>query len=69
MGAKVKELDDGLIIAGNQKLRGATCKSYFDHRIAMSMAVAALIAEGETTIENVECVDTSFPGFWETLKL
>jgi len=69
MGAKVKELSDGLIIPGNQKLRGATCESYSDHRIAMSMAIAALIAEGETTIKNVECVETSFPGFWEKLKL
>ena len=69
MGAKVKELPDGLVIPGNQWLRGTTCKSHFDHRIAMSMAVAALVAEGETTIEDVECVDTSFPGFWKMLEL
>ena len=68
MGAKVAELPDGLIIAGKQKLRGAICPSYFDHRIAMAMAVAGLVAEGETTIEDVECVATSFPGFWKMLN-
>lgn len=68
MGAVVEPLDDGMVIAGNQKLHGAECDSHGDHRIAMSIAIAALIAEGETIIRNVECVETSFPIFWELLK-
>ena len=67
MGAEVEPLEDGMIISGNQKLRGAECESHGDHRIAMSVAVAALIADGETTIADIDCVETSFPGFWELL--
>ena len=67
MGAEVEPLEDGMVIAGNQKLRGAECESHGDHRIAMSVAVAALIADGETTISDIDCVETSFPGFWELL--
>jgi 3-phosphoshikimate 1-carboxyvinyltransferase len=68
LGAEVEELADGLRIAGPQKLTGAVVQSYGDHRIAMSMAVAGLIAEGETIIENTECIETSFPGFEILLK-
>lgn len=68
LGANVKELDDGLIIEGPTKLRGAKLHSYGDHRIAMAMAVAGLIAEGQTTIKDAACVETSFPGFEDLLK-
>ncbi len=68
MGAKVQELDDGMIIEGPTKLKGATIKSYGDHRIAMSMAIAGLIADGETTIDDTACIETSFPGFADTVK-
>jgi 3-phosphoshikimate 1-carboxyvinyltransferase len=68
LGAEVEELEDGLRIAGPQKLKGAVVQSYGDHRIAMSLAIAGLIAEGETTIENTECIETSFPGFETLLK-
>jgi 3-phosphoshikimate 1-carboxyvinyltransferase len=67
MGAEVEPLEDGMVISGKQKLRGTECDSHGDHRIAMSVAVAALIADGETTIADIECVETSFPGFWELL--
>lgn len=67
LGAHVKELEDGLIIEGPTVLKGATVKSYGDHRIAMAMAVAGLIAEGETTIEDTDCIETSFPGFEKLL--
>jgi 3-phosphoshikimate 1-carboxyvinyltransferase len=67
MGAEVEPLEDGMVISGNQKLRGAECESHGDHRMAMSIAVAALIADGETTISDIDCVETSFPGFWELL--
>jgi 3-phosphoshikimate 1-carboxyvinyltransferase len=67
MGAKIKELEDGMIIEGPTKLKGAKVDSHGDHRIAMAMTIAGLIAEGETVIEDVDCIDTSFPGFKETL--
>ncbi|MFH1684412.1 MAG: 3-phosphoshikimate 1-carboxyvinyltransferase [Candidatus Margulisiibacteriota bacterium] len=68
LGAHVKELEDGLIIYGPTALKGATVKSYGDHRIAMAMAIAGLIAEGETTIEDTACIETSFPGFEKILS-
>ncbi|MEW6040317.1 MAG: 3-phosphoshikimate 1-carboxyvinyltransferase, partial [Elusimicrobiota bacterium] len=67
MGAKIDEMPDGMIIEGPVKLKGAKVESYKDHRIAMALAVAGLVAEGETVIEDSECVDISFPGFWEML--
>ena len=67
-GAKVDELDDGLRIYGPTKLKGITVNSYGDHRIAMAMAVAGLIADGETVIQDTECIETSFPGFYPLLK-
>ncbi len=63
LGAEVEELEDGLRIPGPQKLKGAVLQSYGDHRIAMSMAIAGLVATGATTIENADCIETSFPGF------
>ena len=67
MGAKVREKEDGLVITGPTRLKGAEIDSFGDHRIAMAFSVAALVATGETTIKNVECVDISFPGFYEKL--
>ena len=67
MGARIEEKPDGLVICGPTRLSGARCSSYGDHRIAMTLAVAGLIAEGETTIENVDCVETSFPHFMDKL--
>jgi len=65
MGAVVAETPDGMVITGSggRPLRGATCASHGDHRVAMSMAVAGLLAEGQTTIQDTDCVETSFPGF------
>lgn len=68
MGAKIEETADGMIIEGPTPLRGAIVESYNDHRIAMSMAIAGNIASGETTIVGHECVDISFPGFFELLE-
>lgn len=67
MGARIEELPDGLIVHGPTRLHGAAVTSHGDHRIAMTLAVAACIADGTTTIDGVECVDTSFPGFLSTL--
>ena len=68
MGATVEESEDGFRIAGGQRLHGAEIDPADDHRIAMACAVAALGAEGETTIKHAECVAISFPGFWEALE-
>ncbi|MEM0897739.1 MAG: hypothetical protein AAGJ79_12750, partial [Verrucomicrobiota bacterium] len=68
MGVGVEQFYDGLDIAGGAELRGARIPSYGDHRIAMAFAIAGMFAEGETTIEGVECVNTSYPGFGAELK-
>ena len=68
MGAEVTELPDGMEITGRGRLRGARCESHGDHRIAMSLAVAGLAAEGETIVRDAEWIDTSFPGFERLLK-
>jgi 3-phosphoshikimate 1-carboxyvinyltransferase len=62
-GAEVVEKKDGMMIKGGAKLKGADCESSGDHRIAMMCVVAGLVAGGCTKIDNVECVETSFPGF------
>jgi 3-phosphoshikimate 1-carboxyvinyltransferase len=66
MGVSMTERPDGMVIhgsGGKARLTGACCESHGDHRIAMSMAVAGLVAEGVTTIADSGCVETSFPGF------
>jgi 3-phosphoshikimate 1-carboxyvinyltransferase len=68
MGAAVEELPAGLIITGPTRLRGAVVDSFGDHRIAMAFAIAGLIADSAATILNADCVDISFPGFFELLE-
>ena len=68
MRADIEGREDGFVVIGPSKLRGAVCESYNDHRIAMSLAVAALLAEGKTVIKNSECINISFPGFENTLQ-
>ena len=68
MGVVIEETDDGMIIKGNQKLKGADVYSHLDHRVAMSCAIAGLIAEGETTIIDADCVGISFPNFYNLLN-
>ena len=67
MGAQVGETEDGLEIFGGLPLQGAKVDSFGDHRIAMAFAIAGLFAEGETTITNTDCVNTSYPGFYQML--
>ncbi len=69
MGADVEEFEDGMQINGGRKLKGARMQSFGDHRIAMAFAIAGLFATGETVIEDVACVQTSYPNFEETLKV
>jgi 3-phosphoshikimate 1-carboxyvinyltransferase len=67
MGAQVIELNDGLEIHGRASLRGARVASFGDHRIAMAFAIAGMFAEGETIVQDVECVRESYPGFEKAL--
>ena len=67
MGVNVTETEDGMEIEGGAPLHGARLQCFHDHRIAMAFAIAGLFAEGETVIEKVECVATSYPTFSSTL--
>lgn len=67
MGAEVEEFEDGLAVAGPNRLRGAKLDSEGDHRIAMAFTIAALIADTESEIVGAECVGISFPEFFELL--
>lgn len=74
MGVKITSTEDGMIIEGNgipdttnAPLQGAHIHSFSDHRIAMAFSIAGLVAEGETVIEDSQCVDVSYPGFFEML--
>lgn len=69
MGADIEATEDGMIINGGRALHGAVIDSKLDHRIAMSFAIAGLNADGETEIVGSECVDISFPGFFEKLNI
>ncbi|HSB72229.1 MAG TPA: 3-phosphoshikimate 1-carboxyvinyltransferase [Candidatus Methylomirabilis sp.] len=68
LGAAITTEGDSLRIAGGHRLRGAVVSSRGDHRMAMSLAIAGLFAAGETRVEDVGCVETSFPGFARLLK-
>ena len=67
MGCDIEGTPDGMIIRGGRPMRGAQIDSHLDHRIAMSFAVASLVAEGTTTIQNAECVNISYPEFYRDL--
>ena len=64
MGCEITPTDDGYVINGGRPLHGASIRTYKDHRIAMSFAVAALNADGETTLDDPSCVNISYPGFF-----
>lgn len=68
MGCSIEELEDGLIIYGEQKLKGSILNSHNDHRIAMALTIAALKSSGRTKIENHNCVNISYPNFYNDLK-
>ena len=65
LGAEVEELPEGLVIHGGKRLRGGTVDSAGDHRIAMSAAVAASLCETAVTVSGAECVEKSYPRFWD----
>lgn len=68
MGAHVTATEDGMIIEGGYPLHGAVIDSHLDHRIAMSFAIAALNADGETRIQGADCVTISYPAFYKDLE-
>ncbi|MDO8614462.1 MAG: 3-phosphoshikimate 1-carboxyvinyltransferase [Dehalococcoidia bacterium] len=68
LGARVDETPDGMRIAGGQALRGATVSSYGDHRLAMMLAVAGGLADGETVVHKSQSVAVSYPWFWSDLE-
>jgi 3-phosphoshikimate 1-carboxyvinyltransferase len=68
LGARVREEPDGLTIVGGAPLLGCRCQSRGDHRMAMVLAVAGLVAAGETIVEETDCIETSFPGYTECLR-
>lgn len=68
LGARIDPLPDGFIIEGPTPLHSAVVDSHGDHRLAMALTVAGLIAEGKVVIENAECIDDSFPGFVELMR-
>ena len=68
LGAQIEPLDDGMRIVGGESLSGGEVNSFGDHRIAMSMAIAALGTTSEIAVLDTACTETSFPGFWEMLN-
>lgn len=68
LGAEIEEREDGFRIIGKQSLTGAAVDGHDDHRIAMSLTVAGLLADEMTTVTDAKCANDSFPGFSETLQ-
>jgi 3-phosphoshikimate 1-carboxyvinyltransferase len=68
MGARIAERPDGLEIQGGTRLTGARVRSGGDHRMAMALAVAGLVADGPTLVEDTACIATSFPGFVDAIN-
>jgi 3-phosphoshikimate 1-carboxyvinyltransferase len=68
MGAQIEERADGFVVEGPTPLHGAIVESHGDHRLAMALILAGLIAEGETAVTEAECIGDSFPGFVGTLR-
>ena len=68
LGARVEETEDGLIVHGRTQLHGGTVNSFNDHRIVMSMAVAATVADGPVVIRGAEAVAKSYPAFFEDYR-
>ena len=68
MGAQIDERADGFAVEGPTRLRGARLESHGDHRLAMSLAVAALVAQGESFVAGGDCIADSYPQFEGTLK-
>jgi 3-phosphoshikimate 1-carboxyvinyltransferase len=68
LGANIEESSDGMIIHGGRLLLGAEVRTHFDHRLAMTLAVAGLVARGSTLIHNARVAEISYPGFWKEME-
>jgi len=68
VGGRVEPREDGMVVQGIAELSGGTVASCGDHRIAMSMAISALRSSAAITIDDTDCTETSFPGFWQLLQ-
>ncbi len=69
MGVKVEETPDGMIIEGPARVKGGvTVDSYGDHRLPMAMSVLAMYADAPVRMDDIACVNKSYPGFWEDLR-
>ena len=69
LGAMITPTADGFVVEGGAPLQGGAVKSHGDHRIAMSLCVAALMTKAPVTLQNSECVAISYPAFFETLRV
>ena len=67
LGARINELPDGLSIEGTGSLKGGTCSSYGDHRMAMTLGIAGLLAKEEVVVGGSETVGVSYPTFWQDM--
>jgi 3-phosphoshikimate 1-carboxyvinyltransferase len=68
LGARIEPLPDGFVVEGPTLLQGGTVDSHGDHRLAMALAVAGLVAQGEVTIQGANCIGDSFPGFVDLMR-
>jgi 3-phosphoshikimate 1-carboxyvinyltransferase len=68
MGAEIEDEEEAMIIHGGRPLSGTLVESYDDHRVAMALALAGLAADGETIVNDAECVGVSFPNFYEVMN-
>ena len=68
LGVDIEELPDGMVVNGGGSIRGGECKSYGDHRLAMTLGIASLVSQGEILLHDAEAVTVSYPSFWEELE-
>jgi 3-phosphoshikimate 1-carboxyvinyltransferase len=68
MGASIEPLPDGMVIHGGNPLMGVEVASHGDHRLAMSLAIAGLLARGRTIIDHAQVAQVSYPSFWQDLQ-
>lgn len=68
LGANIEELEDGMIIKGKSKLNGGKIKTFKDHRIAMAFSTLNLISDEKIKLDNEDCINVSFPGYFDLIK-
>jgi 3-phosphoshikimate 1-carboxyvinyltransferase len=68
LGGRIEPLPDGMVIYGGTPLSGTEVDSHFDHRLAMTLAIAGLVAKGETTVKHAQAAQVSYPAFWQALQ-